>query len=125
MSRPAASKLDSSQVLRHAFDDESGSLRVNTEATVVAGSFEVSVDHQTDSVKIGDGINTVDVTQDNSLKVSSGIVKEKFDYFSGQHTATTSIYTYKNGGPSGSIVATVTINYVDSDKKEIQSLTVT
>lgn len=125
MSRPAASKLDSSQVLRHAFDDESGSLRVNTEATVVAGSFEVSVDHQTDSVKIGDGINTVDVTQDNSLKVSSGIVKEKFDYFSGQHTATTSIYTYRNGGPLGSIVATVTINYIDSDKKEIQSLTVT
>ena len=124
MSRPSASKLDSSQVLRHAFDDESGSLRVNTEATVVAGSFEVSVDHQTDSVKIGDGINTVDVASDNSLKVSSGIVKEKFDYFSGQHTATSSTYTYRNGGPSGSIVAIVTINYVDDQKKEIQSLVV-
>jgi hypothetical protein len=125
MSRPPASRLDASQVLRHAFDDESGTLRVNTEATVVAGSFEVSVDHQTDSVKIGDGIKTAAISSDNSLKVSSGIVKDYFDYFSATHTALTSTYTYRDGGASGNIVAVVSITYTNDDKKEIQTLEVT
>lgn len=122
--KPKPSALDSTQVLQHAFDDETHALRVNTEATVVAGALEVAIDHQTDSVKIGNGFRFADITSDNSLKVSAGIVKEPFDYFSGEHTATTSIYTYKNGGPAGAVVAIVTITYIDNTKKEIQSLVV-
>lgn len=122
--KPRPSALDSAQVLQHAFDDETHALRVNTEATVVAGALEVAIDHQTDSVKIGDGSRFADITSDNSLKVSAGIIKEPFDYFSGEHTATTSIYTYKNGGAAGAVVAIVTITYVDGSKKEIQSLVV-
>lgn len=119
------SKLDSAQVLQHAFDDETKTLRVQTEATVVAGVMEVAVDHQTDSVKIGNGTRFADVTVDNSLKVSNGLVKESFDYFSGTHTSTSSVYTYRRGGPSGAVVATVTVTYVDGTKREIASLTVT
>lgn len=122
---PTPSKLDSAQVLQHAFDDATRALRVNTEATVVAGTIEVAVDHQTDSIKIGDGVRFADVTTDNSLKVSNGLVKEPFDYFSGTHTSTTSTYTYRMGGSSGSVVAIVTVTYVDGTKREISSLTVT
>jgi len=121
---PRPSRLDPSQVLQHAFDDESGTLRVNTEATVVAGALEVAVDHQTDSVRIGNGIRFADIAVDNSLKVSSGIVKEPFDYFNGVHTATTSAYTYRRGGSSGVIVAVVTITYTDETKREILNLVV-
>lgn len=122
---PAPSKLDSAQVLQHAFDDSTRALRTKTEATVVAGVMEVAIDHQTDSVKLGDGVRFAEVAEDNSLKVSGGVVKEAFDYFDGQHTATTSIYTYKRGGSSGVVVAIVTVTYVDSSKREIASLTVT
>lgn len=123
--KPKPSKLDSSQVLQYSFDDETRSLRVNTEATVVAGAKEVAIKPPTDSSKIRDGNRFAEITTDNSLKVSSGLVKDPFDYFSGAHTTTTSVYTYRNGGPSGTIVAVITIEYEDSDKKEISSLTVT
>lgn len=122
---PNPSRLDSAQVLQHAFDDETRALRVNTEATVVAGSLEIAIDHQTDSVKLGDGSRIAEIAADNSLKVSSGIVKDPFDYFSGTHTATSSTYTYRQGGSSGTIVAIVTVTYVDGTKREIASLTVT
>lgn len=145
------SKLDSAQVLQHAFDDETKTLRVQTEATVVAGVMEVAVDHATDSIKIGDGtrlagvtannelkvklasvseasplpVDLSNVTVDNTLKVSGGLVKNAFDYFSGAHTSTSSVYTYRLGGPSGTIVSVVTVTYVDGTKREIASLTVT
>lgn len=123
--KPRPSALDSAQVLQHAFDDETHALRVNTEATVVAGALEVAIDHQTDSVKLGDGNRFAKITSDNSLKVAAGIVKDPFDYFSGEHTSTSSVYTYKLGGAAGVIVATVTINYIDDTKREITSLVVT
>ena len=70
------SKLDSAQVLQHAFDDETKTLRVQTEATVVAGVMEVAIDHQTDSVKIGDGTRLAGVTSNNELKVKLASVSE-------------------------------------------------
>lgn len=121
---PNPSKLDSSQVLQHAFDDDTQTLRVNTEATVVAGAFEIAVDHSNDSIKIGDGINFAAVNDDGSLKVSNGLVKEQFDFFSAIHSSTSSIYTYKRGGSSGAIVGIVTIVYTDETKNEIASLSV-
>lgn len=125
MSKPAPSKLDSNQVLQHAFDDATHALRTTTEATVVAGSIEVAMDHQTDSIKIGNGTRFADIATDNSLKVSSGLVKESFDYFTGEHTQTTSTYTYRRGGASGQIVSVVSITYTDGTKREISSLVVT
>ena len=124
MPLPPPSKLDSAQVLQHAFDDSTHALRTTTEATVVAGAIEVALDHSNDSIKIGDGSRLVSVAEDNSLKVSGGLIKDAYDYFSGAHTATTSVYTYRIGGASGGIVGTVTIVYVDSSKSEIQSLSV-
>lgn len=121
---PAPSKLDSAQVLQHAFDDSTRSLRVNTEATVVAGAIEIAVDHQTDSIKLGDGNRFAEIASDNSLKVTNGLVKEPFDYFSGEHTSTSSTYTYRLGGASGFIVAVVSITYIDGTKREILNLTV-
>jgi hypothetical protein len=56
MSNYVPSKLDSSQVLQHAYDDEKSALRVATETTVVAGAFDVAIDQSTDSIKIGDGV---------------------------------------------------------------------
>ena len=121
---PNPSKLDSSQILQHAFDDTTQTLRVNTEATVVNGSFEIAVDHTNDSVKIGDGYNFAQITDDGALKVSSGLIKEQFDFFSANHTDVTSIYTYKRGGAGGAIVGIVTIIYTDATKREIASLAV-
>jgi hypothetical protein len=123
--KPAPSRLDATQVLQHAFDDTTGALRTTTEATVIPGALEVAIDHQTDSVKIGNGTRFADVAVDNSLKVSNGLVKEAFDYFNGTHTQTTSTYVYKRGGSAGVIVATVTVTYVDGTKREITSLVVT
>lgn len=121
---PPPSKLDSAQVLQHAFDDSTRSLRVNTEATVVAGALEVAIDHETDSIKLGDGNRFAEITSDNALKVTGGLVKEPFDYFSGEHTSTSSTYTYRLGGVGGLVVAVVSITYVDGTKREILSLTV-
>lgn len=121
---PNPSKLDSSQILQHAFDDDTQTLRVNTEATIVGGAFEIAVDHSNDSVKIGDGINFAAVNDDGSVKVSNGLIKEQFDFFSAIHSTTTSIYTYKRGGASGAIVGIVTIVYTDDSKKEIATLSV-
>lgn len=123
--KPLPSRLDSGQVLQHAFDDETHAIRVNTEATVVAGNIEVAIDHQTDSVKIGDGLNVAGVTSDNSLKVSAGLIKESFDYIGAVHTNSSSIYTYKQGGQSGTVVGIISIIYEDPTRRLIKSLTVT
>lgn len=67
---PPPTKLDSSQVLQHAYDESTAALRVNTGATInVQGILEVAIDATTDSIKIGDGTEYVDVTVDNCLKV--------------------------------------------------------
>lgn len=118
------SLLDANQVLQHAFDDDTQALRVDTQATVIEGNLEVAVDHQTDSIKIGDGARLAEVTDDKAIKVSNGLVKDSFDYFSADHSSVSSVYVYRKGGPTGSVVATVTINYTDITKSEISSLQV-
>lgn len=64
------SHLDADQVLQHAFDEDTQRLRVDSEATLVAGAFEVAIDHTTDSIKLGDGTTLVNVTLNNELKTS-------------------------------------------------------
>lgn len=67
---PPPSKLDSTQVLQHVYDESLAALRVNTGATInVEGILEVAIDATTDSIKIGDGTDFADVTVDNCLKV--------------------------------------------------------
>lgn len=119
------SSLDQSQIFQRAFDEEGDCLRVQTEATVVAKAMEVAISDKDDSIRLGDGTNLTRVNTDGSLKVSSGLVKEAYDYFSGNHTEITSTYTYRRGGSSGTIVATVRIVYNSAEKDEIVSLSVT
>lgn len=118
------SSLDQNQIMQRAFDEQSDALRVQTEAKIVANAMEVAISDKDDSIRLGDGINLTRVTPDGALKVSSGLVKDAFDYFSGTHTDTTSTYVYKRGGSAGVVVATVNIIYANADKDEILSLTV-
>jgi len=117
------SSLDQNQIMQRAFDESSDALRVQTEAVVVANAMEVVISDTDDSIRLGDGTNLTEVTLDGALKVSGGLVKEAFDYFSGAHTETTSTFVYKRGGAAGVVVATVTIAYTNADKNEIASLT--
>lgn len=59
----------------------------------------------------------VKTTSNNTL------VTEKYDYVGIAYpTATSETYTYKLGGSSGTLVATVTITYVDSTKAQVSSI---
>lgn len=118
------SSLDQNQIMQRAFDEASDALRVQTEAVVVANAMEVAISDRDDSIRLGDGTNLTQVNPDGSLKVSTGLVKDSYDFFSGTHTDTTSTYVYRRGGSSGTIVATVSIVYANSDKDEIVSLSV-
>jgi hypothetical protein len=111
--------------MQRAFDEAADALRVQTEAVVVANAMEVVISDTDDSIRLGDGTNLTQVNPDGSLKVSTGLVKDSYDYFSGSHTETTSTYVYRRGGSSGTVVATVQIVYADSEKDEIVSLSVT
>jgi hypothetical protein len=63
------STLDSGQVLQHAYDENTQSLRVNTEATVTVGDFNVAIDHADDSIKVGDGTDILEINSDGSVNV--------------------------------------------------------
>lgn len=65
------SNLDSNQVLQHAFDDATQRLRVETDATVIAGAMEVAIDHTTDSIKIGDGIDLLSINSDGTIDIKN------------------------------------------------------
>jgi hypothetical protein len=67
----------------------------------------------------GDRINPA---QDETVQAAAGIVTTGYDYFSVSYPSNTQeIYTFKSGGASGTVVATVTITYVDSTKAQISS----
>jgi hypothetical protein len=118
------SSLDQQQIIQRAFDEQSDALRVKTEAQIVANAMEVAINASDDSIRLGDGQNLTKVNLDGSLRVSSGLVKQMYDYLSGIHTDTTSTFVYKLGGAQGTTVATVNIVYTDATKDEILSLTV-
>lgn len=65
-------KLDADQVLQHAYDETTQSIRTNATATVLPGSFEVEIDAADgDNISIAsaDGLRKADVTIANELKV--------------------------------------------------------
>ncbi len=74
--------------------------------------------------------NTLDRVQINSsgelLGTIGKIVKEDFDFLSVAYpSGTNEVYTYKNGGSGGTVVATVTIVYTDSTKASLSTVTKT
>lgn len=72
---PPPSKLDSTQVLQHVYDESLAALRVNTGATInVEGVLEVAIDATTDSIKIHGndpaGVDrTIKTSEDGSIDI--------------------------------------------------------
>jgi hypothetical protein len=71
MAAPNPTKLDAGQVLQGAFDEETGRLRTDAEATIVNADIDVELTAQDSSVAIGDATTgiTAEVTGNNELKV--------------------------------------------------------
>jgi hypothetical protein len=70
MAKPKPSLLDGNQVLQHAFDDETSSLRTNATAIITGDTFAIELDAADgDNVAISDGTNTAQVTTNKELKV--------------------------------------------------------
>jgi hypothetical protein len=51
--------------------------------------------------------------------VPAGLVDADFDYIAVTYTSTTDVYTYRDGGVSGTVVKVVTVTYSDADTKQI------
>lgn len=71
MAAPLPSRLDAGQVLQGSFDEASGRLRTDAEATIVNAEIDVEMDSTTSSVAIGDAVtgDTVVVTPAGELSV--------------------------------------------------------
>ena len=68
-----------------------------------------------------DGETSVRVSQSDSGNILEGL---KFDYVSAAYpNNTTEIYTYRDGGSIGPIVATVTVVYTNSSKNQLLNVT--
>jgi hypothetical protein len=75
---------------------------------------------------IGDvGFKKVSLIDDQGNQVlNTGFNIPTYDYLNvATPIPTREIYTFKRGGSSGDTVATVTINYTDTDKNTIQNAT--
>lgn len=59
------------------------------------------------------------------LSGSNGLNLPNYDYAAQSQTSTQDVWTFKTGGSGGALVATVTINYVDSTKATITNVTKT
>jgi hypothetical protein len=72
MAAPPPSRLDAGQVLQGSFDEATGRLRTDAEATIVNADIDVQLDSVTDSVAIGDGVTgttaAVDVSRNLAVK---------------------------------------------------------
>ena len=65
------SSLSQEQILQRVFEESGDRLRVDTEATITAGSFEIAIDHTEDSIKIGDGTDLLVINADESIGVQA------------------------------------------------------
>ena len=71
MSAPAPTMLDANQVLRGAFDESTGRLRTDAEATIVNADIDVSLDATEDNVAIADpGGDFLEINPDGSVNVT-------------------------------------------------------
>lgn len=79
------------------------------------------------NVDMGGAIKRSFSESDNALRhVNVGsLIKFDFDYYEVAYpVATQEVYTYKQGGASGVVVGTVTINYTDGTKANILNASV-
>lgn len=79
-----ASRLDGNQVLTHAFDEETQTLRTTSEATIVNADIDVSLDASEDSVAIADpNGDFLSINPDGSINVvfsgSGGVTTSTFN----------------------------------------------
>lgn len=71
MTAPNPSRLDAGQVLQGAYDEATGRLRTDAEATIVNAEIDVDIDASTSSVAIGDATtgDKATVTPDGEVSV--------------------------------------------------------
>lgn len=65
---------------------------------------------------------------DNALRVIpiSGLISNPYDYIAVTYpTATQEVYTFKTGGAGGTVVSTITVNYVDATKNQLLNVSKT
>jgi hypothetical protein len=116
MSAPPPSQKDGLQVLRYAFDDEDGALRVD--ATISSGGADLEIHYEDDSIAIGDPAsdNILAIGSDGSVKTIQ-LFTEPFDAITATYpSATQEIYQSRIGGISGTVQQTLTVNYTDLTK---------
>lgn len=77
-----------------------------------------------ESVRIRNSVGFIDSENPFHVVGRNALIVEQFDYISVSYpTDTTEVYTYKSGGSSGTIVATVTVVYQTSTKENLSSVT--
>ncbi len=123
MSAPLPSRLDANQVLQGAYDENTGRLRTDAEATIVNADIDVNIQSTEDSVAIGDATtgNTAKVTDGalNTIQLNS-LINFKFDsIYPTYPSSTVEVYTYRS---LGNIVGVITVSYIDSTKNELISI---
>lgn len=80
--------LNGENILRQVYDADAESLRTTAVATFSGGSISVSISHLTDSIKIGDGTNFLEINPDGSINaVISGTMNVEIDAADGDNIA--------------------------------------
>lgn len=87
---------------------------------------EIIIHDTSDSIKIGNGSGVyAAVNADGSMnsRAVNNLVTVPFDSIVPSYpTSTQEVYLYKTGGVSGTLVATVTVDYVDATKAQLVSV---
>lgn len=119
MATPPASPKDAGQVLRYAFDDVEGRLRVD--AVISPDGHDLEINYEDDSIAIGDPAtdNILSINSDGGIKTVQ-LFTLPFDAITASYpTPTQEIYQSRVGGISGTVQQTATINYTDNTKNFI------
>ncbi len=116
---PPPSQKDAGQILRYAFDDADGALRVD--ATISAGGSDLEIHYIDDSIAIGDPAsnNILAINKDGSVKTIQ-LLTLPFDAITATYpSGTQEIYQSRIGGITGTVQQTLTVNYTDTTKYQI------
>lgn len=122
MSAPPPSQKDAQQVLKYAFDDAAGKLRVD--AVISPDGHDLEIHYADDSIAIGDpnSNNILSINADGSIKPVQ-VFTLPFDAVTATYPSNVQeVYQSRVGGISGTVQQTVTINYTDSSKNLILNL---
>jgi hypothetical protein len=115
-SPPPPSQKDAGQVLRYAFNDADGALRVD--ATITPGGADLEIHYEDDSIAIGDpnSNNILAINNDGSVKTVQ-LFTLPFDAITATYPSDTQeVYKSRIGGITGTVQQTLTVNYTDSTK---------